>query len=249
MTEEEPQNGGGGVRLCHNSPRRLAHLARPQKGARQTEMKTGLLQLLCANPFSGLPHEDPYNHLVKFYEIAGSLGATEAEEESVFMRMFPYSLIDTAKDWYLDLPAQDRYKSMLRKCPNHGFDELTQIHIFYNRLLQQSKLLLDATAGGSLLSLSAADATTIIEKMALSDRQSERNRNPAQKKPGILKLDTSDAVLAQNKLLTNTVEELLKQMSKLISLQEESSKAKQVAYCELCTGDHPRVIVLHLMRK
>jgi hypothetical protein len=28
-------------------------------------------------------------------------------------------------------------------------------------------------------------------------------------------------------------------MSRLISLQEESSKAKQVALCELCTGDHP----------
>ncbi|WJX18782.1 hypothetical protein P8452_08546 [Trifolium repens] len=28
-------------------------------------------------------------------------------------------------------------------------------------------------------------------------------------------------------------------MSKLICLQEEPSKAKQVAFCELCTGDHP----------
>ncbi|MCI75133.1 hypothetical protein A2U01_0096400, partial [Trifolium medium] len=60
--------------------------------------------------------------------------------------------------------------------------------------LQQSKLLLDATAGGSLLSLSATDATAIIEKMALSDRQGERNRNSAQKKSGILELDTSDVV-------------------------------------------------------
>ncbi|PNX66236.1 hypothetical protein L195_g062959, partial [Trifolium pratense] len=58
-----------------------------------------------------------------------------------------------------------------------------------------SKLLLDATAGGSLLSLSATDATAIIEKMALSDRQGERNKT--QRKPGILELDTSDAVLAQ----------------------------------------------------
>ncbi|MCI60849.1 hypothetical protein A2U01_0082105, partial [Trifolium medium] len=54
MAEEEPnrnngQNGGGGARPCHNSPRRLAHLARLQRGARQTEMKTGLLQLLYAN--------------------------------------------------------------------------------------------------------------------------------------------------------------------------------------------------------
>ncbi|MCI96420.1 hypothetical protein A2U01_0117720, partial [Trifolium medium] len=38
--------------------------------------------------------------------------------------------------------------------------------------------------------------------MALSDRQGERNTHPAQKKPGLLELDTSDAVLAQNKLLT-----------------------------------------------
>ncbi|KAK2447231.1 hypothetical protein QL285_006610 [Trifolium repens] len=39
--------------------------------------------------------------------------------------------------------------------------------------------------------------------------------------------------------LTQKFEELSKQISKLISLQEESSKAKQVAYCELCNGDHP----------
>ncbi|MCI67023.1 hypothetical protein A2U01_0088281, partial [Trifolium medium] len=69
----------------------MAHLANLQRGARQTEMKIGLLQLLYANPFAGLQHEDPYNHLVKFYEIAGSLGTTLAEEEAVFKRMFPHS--------------------------------------------------------------------------------------------------------------------------------------------------------------
>ncbi|KAK2359233.1 hypothetical protein QL285_084625 [Trifolium repens] len=282
MTEQVNPPEGNAM-PCHNSPRRLAHLARPRAGARQTEMKTGYLQLLYANPFAGLPHEDPYNHLVKFYEIAGSLGATEAEEESVFQRGFPHSLIGKAKEWYLDQPNQimtnwntleekflerffphhkfmeaktsiavfaqgttetlneawERYKSMLRKCPNHGFDELTQIHIFRNGLLQQTKLLLDATAGGSLLSLSAEDATAIIEKMALSDGHGDYNRNPSQRKPGVLELDTSDAVLAQNKLLTNTVDQLSKQMSRMINLQEESSKAKQVACCELCTCDHP----------
>ncbi|KAK2372245.1 hypothetical protein QL285_073404 [Trifolium repens] len=39
--------------------------------------------------------------------------------------------------------------------------------------------------------------------------------------------------------LTQQLEELSKQISNLISLQEESIKAKQVAYCELCNGDHP----------
>ncbi|PNX96217.1 hypothetical protein L195_g019419 [Trifolium pratense] len=239
MAEEPPRNTAGGVGTmpCHNSPRRLAHLARPPRGARQTEMKTGLLQLLYANPFIGLSHEDPYNHLVKFYEIAGSLGAPEAEEEAVFMRMFPHSLIGKAKDWYLDLPAQVmtnwntlEEKFLDRFFPHHKFMES-------KTSIPDSKLLLDTTTCGSLLSLSAADATAIIEKMSLSDRQGERNKT--QRKPEILELDTSDAVLAQNKLLTNTVEELSKQMSKLMTLHEGSSKAKQVAVCELCTGDHP----------
>lgn len=38
--------------------------------------------------------------------------------------------------------AWKRHKSMLRKCQNHGFDNLTQIYIFRNRLQPQPKLLL-----------------------------------------------------------------------------------------------------------
>ena len=53
--------------------------------------------------------------------------------------------------------AWERFNSLLRKCPKHGFDELTHIHIFRNGLQQQSKLLLDATAGGSLMAKSAED--------------------------------------------------------------------------------------------
>jgi hypothetical protein len=131
---------------------------------------------------------------------------------------------------------------MLRKCQNHGFDELTLIHIFRNGLLQQSKLLMDATTGGSLLSLSAADATAIIEKMALSDHQGDYNRNPSQRKPGVIELGTGDAVLAQNKLISQSLEEITKQLSKLPQqfkeMQELPGKAKQIAYCELCSGDH-----------
>ncbi|MCI87187.1 hypothetical protein A2U01_0108468, partial [Trifolium medium] len=42
--QEEPNRDDGrgdGTMSCHNSPQRLAHLARPPRGARQTEMKTG----------------------------------------------------------------------------------------------------------------------------------------------------------------------------------------------------------------
>ena len=77
------------------------------------------------------------------------------------------------------------------------------------------KTLLDATLGGSLLSKSAEDAIVIINKMALNDHQGQHNRNVSQKKPGMLELGTSDAILAQNKLLSQQVELLTQQMSKL----------------------------------
>ncbi|KAK2357770.1 hypothetical protein QL285_095012 [Trifolium repens] len=288
MTDHGYNNSkGGGVMPCHNSPRRLAHIVGPLKNTRQIEIKPGLLQILYANAFAGFDHENPYTHLTKFYEIAGTLGATEAEEENVFMRMFPHSLIGKAKDWYLDQPAQimtdwnvleekflnwffphnkfmeakiaiavfsqgsnetlceawERYKSMLRRCPIHGFDDLTQIHIFRNGLLHQLKLFLDVAAGGSLMSKSAEDLITIIEKMALSDHQGQYNRSPSQSKAGIFELGTSDAMLAHNKLFTQTVEALTKQLSKLPQqlkeMEEVPSKLKHIAYCELCSGDHP----------
>lgn len=67
--------------------------------------------------------------------------------------------------------AWERYKSILRRCPNHSFDKLTQIHIFKNGLQQQPKLLLDATNGGSLMSKSTEDATIIIDRMVLRDHK------------------------------------------------------------------------------
>ncbi len=38
-------------------------------------MMLRLLQILYANPFAGLDHEDPYAHMTKFYEFAGTLEA------------------------------------------------------------------------------------------------------------------------------------------------------------------------------
>ncbi|XP_058766160.1 uncharacterized protein LOC131639706 [Vicia villosa] len=88
--------------MSANSPRRTAQFARNAQGGENTEMKTGILQLVYANPFTRMDHEDPFAHLTKFYEIAGSTGVDAANEESLFKRLFPHSLIGKAKEWYLD---------------------------------------------------------------------------------------------------------------------------------------------------
>ncbi|GKB36544.1 reverse transcriptase domain-containing protein [Tanacetum coccineum] len=46
--------------------------------------------------------------------------------------------------------AWERFKELLRACPNHGFMELTQVDTFYNGLNENEQDSLNATAGGNL---------------------------------------------------------------------------------------------------
>src|ERR1051325_601069 len=174
-------------------------------------------------------------------------------EEKFLERFFPQSRFMEAKTAIsvfsqgVNEPlnrAWERYKSMLRKCPSHGFDELTQIHIFRNGLQPQHKLLLDATAGGSLMAKTPYEAIQIIEKMGRNDHQVQQDQGNVQLKMGALEIGSShEARVAQNKLFAKQVEELTKQMAKLpqqiTELQGTSSKqSQQIACCELCKGDH-----------
>jgi len=47
-----------------------------------------------------MDHEDPYDPSFKFYENFCSLSASDSEEEQIFMRLFPRSLIGKAEDYY-----------------------------------------------------------------------------------------------------------------------------------------------------
>jgi len=57
-----------------------------------------------------MDHEDPINHLKKFYEIVKSLVASDIEEESLYLSLFRHVLIERVKVWYLDQSAIESYK-------------------------------------------------------------------------------------------------------------------------------------------
>lgn len=78
--------------------------------------------------------------------------------------------------------AWEKYKFMLRRCPNHCFDKLAQIYMFMNGLQQQPNFLLYATTKGSLMSKSVKEETTIIERMTLNDHQGQHNKNPPKRR-------------------------------------------------------------------
>jgi len=47
----------------------------------------------------------------------------------------------------------ERFKMILRKCPNHGFEYISQLSIFLIGLRSHTKMLLDAAAGGTMMVL------------------------------------------------------------------------------------------------
>ncbi|XP_027936376.1 uncharacterized protein LOC114191404 [Vigna unguiculata] len=135
--------------------------------------------------------------------------------------------------------AWDRFKGLLRKTPIHGFDQPTQLTLFLAGLKSQSKLMLDASAGGSIKWKTPEEAYELIENMAANDNEAYTERAHSQKK-GILELQSQDALLAQNKIMTQQLETLMKKLSQLPQELQNASVAQlqQVQSCELCGGNH-----------
>ncbi|KAF1862458.1 hypothetical protein Lal_00026992 [Lupinus albus] len=108
----------------------------------------------------------------------------------------------------------ERFHVLLRKYLNHGFEDVDQLNIFCNGLKLETKMILDVAAGGTMTVVDVEQATRIITVLSSIDRQAQHNRRSVQKR-GVLDLNTSDVILAQNKIPTLKIEALTKQMSKL----------------------------------
>nr|KYP32896.1 hypothetical protein KK1_046310 [Cajanus cajan] len=103
-------------------------------------------------------------------------------------------------------------------------------------------MLLDVAAGGTMMTVSPEEATQIIESLASSDYQAEHGRHQSHKR-GVLDLSTNDAILAQNKLLSQQIEALTKQMAKipqqLHAIASSSTQSNSSLKGDFCGGDHP----------
>ena len=96
--------------------------------------------------------------------------------------------------------AWERYKELLRRCPHHSFQDWQQIQIFYNGLNPTTRAMVDAAAGGSLNNKTPEEALQLIDLMATNDYHTPYDRSLGRR--GVMELDTLDAVLAQNKALS-----------------------------------------------
>jgi len=130
---------------------------------------------------------------------------------------------------------------MLRRCPNHGFEDIAQLSIFHNGLRADTKMILDTAAGGTMMAVDVEQATRIIDALASTDYQAQHDRQTVQQKKGMFELNTANALLAQNKILTQQMEALTKQMAKLpqqLQVAQSSQNQSQFMRCDFCGGNN-----------
>jgi len=84
---------------------------------------------------------------------------------------------------------------MLRRCPNHDFEDIAQLNIFHNGMRPDTKMILDATAGGTMMAVDVEQATRIFYALASTYYQAQYDRQTIQRK-GVLDLNTTYAILA-----------------------------------------------------
>jgi len=72
--------------------------------------------------------------------------------------------------------AWERLKAMLRKCPNHEFEDIAQLNIFHNGLRSDTKMLLDTAVGGTMMVVDVEQATKMIDAMTLTGNQAHNDR-------------------------------------------------------------------------
>ncbi|MEJ3702580.1 hypothetical protein, partial [Pseudomonas aeruginosa] len=68
-------------------------------------LRSALIFMVQQNQYGGLAIEDPNEHLLHFLEISNTVKVNGVSDDSIRMRLFPFSLKDKAKQWYQTLVA------------------------------------------------------------------------------------------------------------------------------------------------
>ncbi|KAG9454314.1 hypothetical protein H6P81_007218 [Aristolochia fimbriata] len=122
--------------------------------------------------------------------------------------------------------AWERFKELLKKCPNHGIPRWMQIETFYNGITVSTRNLIDAAAGGTVNKKTPNETYELIEEMSSNMYQYPVERSARGRIAGIHNVDPILALQAQVESLTN-------QLSKF----HTPSLVAQI--CDMCGGGHP----------
>ena len=126
--------------------------------------------------------------------------------------------------------AWDRFHELLRKCPHHRLTRWMQVHTFYNGLRNETRKMIDASAGGAIMKKTTDQAYEILE-----DAATNTNQWPREKATPVKAVGGTD-----NEVLNNLVNHVA-QLSKQLNRQQGTANAIQTnpwELCEFCGGQH-----------
>ncbi|KAK8619589.1 hypothetical protein V6N13_135871 [Hibiscus sabdariffa] len=69
--------------------------------------------------------------------------------------------------------AWERYRDLCRRCPMHGLPKWTQVSIFYNSINTPTRMMLDASANGTLLDKPPREAALKSQEVALKSLENQ----------------------------------------------------------------------------
>ncbi|WJX12551.1 hypothetical protein P8452_03041 [Trifolium repens] len=126
--------------------------------------------------------------------------------------------------------AYERFKLLMRRCPNHSISAMEQMQLFTARMKMQHRIILDASAGGSIKVKTYAETKDLVEQMCQNEYNMSHDR--AEKTPEVLKVDQEIAYKVEIDLLR-------RQLADKEKVVKEASVKQVEGVCDFCLEDHP----------
>src|ERR1044072_2724031 len=125
--------------------------------------------------------------------------------------------------------AWERFKKMLRKCPQHNLNQAEQVSKFYDGLLYSAKSNLDAAANGEFDALLPQAGKELIDKMAARAINSNSDR---QNRRSVFEVKAVNQLMASNKQMAKKMAAMQKQMQEAKLMRVSDSD------CVTCGSPH-----------
>ncbi|KAK2356585.1 hypothetical protein QL285_093914 [Trifolium repens] len=144
----------------------------------------------------------------------GSIATWKELEDKFLERFFTHTLFQKRKSDILSFKqhesetlceAYERFKLLMRRCPNHNISAIEQMQLFTAGMKMQHHMILDASAGGSIKFKTYAETKDLVEQMCQNEYNISHDRN--EKTPGILKVDQEIAYKVEIELLKRQLAE------------------------------------------
>ncbi|GMJ02041.1 hypothetical protein HRI_003873300 [Hibiscus trionum] len=123
----------------------------------------------------------------------------------------------------------DKFTTLLRNFPMHGFPVWNQVIKFYNAANTHTRMRIDSAANGMLLDKDLDEAMVVLKNLAKNEEQFPTVRR-GKRVLAVKDSEADNSLKTHVSYLTRAVENLLKKDSKPVYSTEE--------VCETCSGNH-----------